>query len=136
MTTPVDIKVEVESASFHHNALPVLHQVRHALARLSASGESAVIDLSAIPFGPGDEERLLQVLGKGEVEATVNALGPTRVRETAYPGVWLVDYLDEHEVRVAFRIEVTHVPAILRSQPEDVVDSITRLEERLLKVRW
>ena len=130
-----NIEIEVESASFHQNALPVLHEIRHALARLLESGEETVIDLSAIPFGPGDEERLLQVLGEGEVKATIHALGPTRVWETAYPGIWLVDYLDPDEARVTVQIEVTHVPSLLHSQPEDLADSLVRLEEQLLKTK-
>jgi HupH hydrogenase expression protein, C-terminal conserved region len=126
-----DIGVKIESLSFHHNALPILHELRHALVRLAEAGESKVIDLRAIPFGPGDERLLLDVLGEGEVSATVNALGPTLVRETAFPGVWLVDYRDATDGRVALQIEVAEVPGILRSQPEDVRDAAQRLGERL-----
>ncbi len=56
-----------------HNTLPLLNEVRHALKRLVRTGESTIIDLRAIPFGPGDEERLLDLLGQGEVMATLDA---------------------------------------------------------------
>ena len=100
-----DIGVRVEAAGGSENAVPILHEIRHALARLVASGERTVIDLQAIPFGPGDEERLLERLGSGEVTATIDALGPTRVRETAYSGVWVVDYRDTEDTRIGLQIE-------------------------------
>lgn len=131
MSTSDDIQVKVESAGFRNNALPILHQIRHALSRLAEAGERAVIDLMAIPFGPGDEELLVEVLGQGEVSAVVDALGPTRVNETAYPGVWLVDYRDTEDARIAFQIEITEIPNILKAQPEDVADGIERLGSRL-----
>jgi hydrogenase-1 operon protein HyaF len=129
-----DIEVRVESLSFRHNALPVLHEIRHALGALADAGESRVIDLRAIPFGPGDEDLLLEVLGGGEVEATVQALGSTYVRETAYPGVWLVDYRGPGGERIGLQLEVTELPALLRSQPEDVRESADRLTARLAQL--
>ena len=48
--------------------------------RLADTGEPTRIDLAALPFGPGDEKRLLGWLGRGEVSATIDALGPTRRR--------------------------------------------------------
>ena len=122
-----DIQVKVESPGFRHNALPILHEIRHALAKLVESGENTVIDLNAIPFGPGDEDELLAVLGKGEVSATVDALGPTLVSETGYAGVWLVDYRDADDNRIAFQIEVTETPEILKAHPDDMWDGAERL---------
>ena len=113
------------------NALPILHEVRHGLHRLSETGEPTLIDLHALPFGPGDEERLLALLGRGEVEARIDALGPTRVWETAFPGVWLVDHRNAHDERLALHIEISNVPEILRSQGEDVADALTRLDAHI-----
>jgi len=110
------------------NALPILHQVRHALRKLRETGEPTLIDLRAMPFGPGDEERLVGLLGRGEVEARVEALGPTRIWETAYPGVWLVDHRNSQDERRALHIEVSTIPAILRSQDEDIADALIRLD--------
>ena len=53
------------------NALPVLHEVLHALRRLSGNGDPTIIDLRSIPFGPGDEQALLETLGEGEISATL-----------------------------------------------------------------
>jgi hydrogenase-1 operon protein HyaF len=113
------------------NTLPILHEVRHGLHRLSETGEATVIDLHALPFGPGDEERLLALLGHGEVEAQIDALGPTRVWESAFPGVWLLDHRNAEDERLALHIEISRVPEILRSQSEDIADAIVRLDARI-----
>jgi hydrogenase-1 operon protein HyaF len=113
------------------NALPILHEVRHGLRRLAHTGESRVIDLHAMPFGPGDEARLLAILGQGEVTARIDALGSSRVWETAFPGVWLVEHRNTEGERLTLHIEISSVPEILRSQREDIADALDRLDARL-----
>ncbi len=46
------------------NTGPLLAEILEALERYCETGESHLIDLAAIPFGPGDEQRLKQVLGQ------------------------------------------------------------------------
>lgn len=129
------IPIRVESDSCQHtergNAVPILHEVRHALGRLTASGEETRIDLNGIPFGPGDLERLVGLLGTGEVSASVEALGPTRIQETAVPGVWLVDYRNAEGERLALHLEIAAVPDILRTRREDLDTAIAELDARL-----
>jgi hydrogenase-1 operon protein HyaF len=115
----------------HSNAIPIMHEILHALRRLADDGESTTIDLQAIPFGPGDEERLLSLLGSGEIQAELNSLGRSLIRETAYAGVWLADHRNADDQRIALQIEITPIPAILLVQAEDLPDAISRLEERL-----
>jgi len=129
------IKVAVEgipaAADAAANALPVLHEIRHALDKLAASGEPTVIDLSAIPFGPGDLKQLFATLGKGEVEASVNAFGETRVSETQYPGVWLVEHFSPQGNDLATHIEVTRLPSMLVTPEQDIADASAALTLRL-----
>lgn len=134
MTSIGDIPVKVEggaAGSDFGNALPVLSEVRHALARLLESGEPTQIDLGAMPFGPGDEERLMALLGSGEVSATIDALGPTRIRETAFTGVWVVEYLSAEEQRMALHLEIDEVPRMLRPQPGDLADALAAIDAQL-----
>ncbi len=114
---------------------PVLHEVHHALRRFVQSGESTVIDLTSLPFGPGAEEQLLEYLGEGEVRATLDTLGRSRLWETRFPGVWIVDHYNPEQVRIALQIEVTEVPTMLRSQREDVVDGLDRLADQLARYK-
>mgnify|MGYP003454802353 FL=1 len=120
-----------DSGADHGNALPILNEIRHALERLLASGETAVIDLGALPMGPQDEVQLLAALGEGEVEATINAGGPSSVRETAFHGVWLLTHRNEAGETLARFIEVAFVPELLMSQAEDVADSAVELAKKL-----
>jgi len=113
------------------NALPILHEIRHGLERLVSTGEPSLIDLRAIPFGPGDEARLLALLGRGEVEAMVNALGETRIHETAIPGVWLIDHYNAEAERIALHLEIDRIPGILLTQVEDLAEAGPRLERIL-----
>jgi hydrogenase-1 operon protein HyaF len=125
---PITVEPIEDAVKAWGNSKPILHEIRYGLKRLAESGESTKIDLNSIPFGPGDEERLLAMLGKGEVEANVDALGPTRVWESAIHGVWLIDYRNLDEQRLALHIEIATVPDILGTQPQDIHDAIDKLE--------
>ena len=109
------------------NVKPLLHEVRHALNKLIEDNETSIIDLRSIPLAPGEEEKILNTLGCGEVHAQLNALGLSEIIETQYAGVWIVThYNDEDHVTSRF-IEVTTMPNILCSQTEDILDSYSRL---------
>lgn len=128
---PVSVEPIEVSPRAWGNSLPILHEVRHGLKRLAESGERTLIDLNAMPFGPGDEKRLFELLGRGEVEATIDALGPTRVWETAVPGVWLIDHCNLEGQRLALHIEIATIPDLLRTQRQDVQDAISKLDARI-----
>jgi hydrogenase-1 operon protein HyaF len=130
-----DIAVRVEATDGsplnHSNATPIMHEVLHALQRLAHDNESTTIDLRAIPFGPGDEEQLLNQLGVGEILIELNSLGRSLISETAFSGVWLVDHRNADDQRIALQIEITSVPSILLAQQEDLLDAIDRLDDWL-----
>jgi len=113
------------------NVEPLLHEIRHALKRLAKGEEGTVIDLKRLPLAPGEEERIEATLGVGEVRAEVDALGPTEIQETSYPGVWLITHRNAEEIIVARFIEVTYMPELLKSQQADVESGINRLESEL-----
>ncbi len=113
------------------NVEPLLHEVRHALKRLANGEDGTVIDLQSLPLAPGEEERIEELLGKGEVRAELDALGPSVVQETSYPGVWLVTHRNTEQAVVGRFIEVTHMPELLKSQQADIEQGISRLEHEL-----
>ncbi len=113
------------------NILPLLHEVRHALHNLINIGEPTIIDLRSIPLAPGEEDKILSTLGRGEIQAHLEALGPSEIIETAYPGVWIVThYNDENEIISRF-IEISKIPDILASQSEDITTAYKRLTSDL-----
>lgn len=113
------------------NVQPILHEIRHALKQLIDTGETAIIDLRSIPLAPGEEDSLIDTLGNGEVQATLNALGPSEIIETRFPGVWLVTHYNEEKNIIGRFIEITELPHILKSQREDMIIALDTLEQQL-----
>ncbi len=126
-----DKMAEIMSFVSTGNADPILHEIAHALAALLETGEETTIDLGAIPFAGGDERRLDEVLGTGEVRAVLQVMGESHVQETAIAGVWRVDHFDEAgETRSRF-IEITFMPGILMTQRDDALTGLQVLNQRL-----
>ena len=129
MTSLAAITVQVETAT--GNVEPLLHEIRHALRRVADGKEGTVIDLRRLPLAPGEEERIEDELGKGEVRVELDALGPTVVQETSYAGVWLVTHRNTEQEVVGRFIEVTRMPELLKTQEADIKRGISRLENEL-----
>lgn len=113
------------------NAGPVLHEIKHALKTLLETGEATIIDLGAIPFAPGDERQLDKILGEGEVQATLSIMGKSYVQETGIPGVWRVDHFNDAGETQSRFVEVTFIPDILKTQPEDAERGLADLRGKL-----
>ena len=109
------------------NVRPLLNEIRHALERLLATGETSAIDLRSIPLAPGEEEQIEAALGVGEISAELDAMGPSEIRETGYPGVWLVTHFNTERQMMGKVIEMTRVPELLKSQDADIADGLQRM---------
>jgi hydrogenase-1 operon protein HyaF len=116
----VEGSLPVAGDAFTGNVLPLLHEVRHALERLLATGEQTTIDLGSLPLAPGEFDRIAAALGEGEVRASLDALGPSEVRETRYSGVWLVTHRNATDEVMGRYIEIARMPAILLAQEPDM----------------
>ena len=130
MTESDGLKVEVGEA-LTHNVQPLLHEIRHALVKLLEGGGNTVIDLRSIPLAPGEEQKLLDELGHGEVAARLQALGPSEIIETRYPGVWVVMHSNDANEVIGKFIEVCEIPDLLRSQQEDIRQGLEQLQTQL-----
>ena len=120
-----DIPVQVETS--YGNVQPVLVEVMHALDRLLDENTPTTIDLAGLPFGPGELDRLEDTLGHGELVAQLDALGNSRIRETAYPGVWWIEHRNANDEVTGRYVEVTRLPEILCSQDADISAARARL---------
>ncbi len=129
MSSLDSIAVNVES--FTGNVQPLLHEIRHALRRLADGQPGTVIDLRSLPMAPEEEQQLEADLGHGEVSAEFEAQGLTTIRETSFPGAWLVTHHNEAEEVVSKFIEVAHCPEILKTQQDDLETGIERLDDFL-----
>ena len=123
------IAVRVETSS--GNIAPLLHEIRHALRRVAAGGEGTTIDLGSLPLAPGEDKRIEEQLGKGEVCASLDALGPTVVQETRFAGVWFITHRNTENEVVGRFIEVTRMPELLLAQAPDMQRSLSELERQL-----
>jgi hydrogenase-1 operon protein HyaF len=119
------------ASPFHGNVRPLLNEVLHAVDRLLETDEPTTIDLAGLPFGPGELEHLEAALGTGELSAKLDALGTSRIRETAFPGVWWLEHRNAHDEVVGRYLEITRTPEILASQDADIVAGRARLEDQL-----
>lgn len=116
----------------HGNALPLLNEIGGLLDQLITTGKPGAIDLRSLPLLAGDYEKLIEILGEGEVKATVDAMGPSQVRETAIHGVWWVTHFNSDAAVVAEFIEVTYMPEILQTHPADARMGLENLRWRLM----
>lgn len=115
---------------FHGNVRPVINEVLHAVDRLLETSEATTIDLASLPFGPGELEHLEATLGKGELSAKLDALGTSRIRETAFPGVWWLEHRNAFDEVVGRYLEITRTPEILSSQDADIIAGRAHLEDQ------
>ena len=111
------------------NVRPLLNEIIHALDRLLSEDEPTVIDLASLPFAPGELEELEAALGRGELNAELDALGRSLIRETAYPGVWWLEHCNSAGEVVGRYIEITRTPEILMSQDADIGAGRARLRD-------
>ena len=125
--------LKVESGEdLTHNVQPLLHEIRHALVNLLEDGGNTVIDLRSLPLAPGEEQKLLDKLGQGEVYARLHALGPSEIVETRYPGVWVVVHFNNDNEVIGKFIEVCDMPRLLCSQQEDIRQGLEQLQTQLV----
>jgi len=109
----------------------ILSQLVSLLEALAGGNGSALIDLRSLPMSPQDRSELQRVLGQGEVTATVEADGPTRIRETGVSGVWWIEHFDRHKTLIAELIEVALVPQLLASAADEIGPAAQGLRARL-----
>jgi hydrogenase-1 operon protein HyaF len=107
------------------------HEITSHLERLLATGEAAAIDLKSLPMAPAEFSELKSMLGQGEIDLSLDMEGITRIRETAYPGVWWIQHQAENGRILAEYIEINRFPDFLSAQPEHISDAVRQLRDRL-----
>lgn len=110
------------------NAPPLLREISELLRRLLETGETAAIDLSALPLTPADLDWLHDKLGEGEIAVTLQASGESTLNEAACPGVWWVTHHNEQSAVTSQFIEVAFVPELVKAHPQDVEIGREQLE--------
>jgi hydrogenase-1 operon protein HyaF len=109
----------------------ILSELATLLERLVNGEVPGAIDLRSLPMSPLDRAELQQVLGEGEVQATVNAQGLSKMRETRVPGVWWIEHFDQQGELIAELIEVSRVPQILLSASDEIAAGARALRAQI-----
>ena len=129
---PAGNPLKVEIGGYQtRNVLPLLHEIRHALRQLLDTGETTTIDLRGLPMAAGEQERLIDFLGKGEISVQMDALGKSEIIETSFPGIWLIVHYNASQEIMGKFIEITRIPAILEAQARDMEDALASLQAKL-----
>ncbi len=128
---PIKIVSRPQNTELPNNALAILHEIEAMLEALIVSGQTASIDLHRAPLEPEDYDYLKKVLGRGEICAELDSLGPTRIQETAVSGVWWITHSNKNDKVLGEFIEVTACPEMLKSAPDDLLSGRRLLHSRL-----
>lgn len=113
------------------NVRAILAELETALHELLNGGREHSIDLRSLPFAPGELDYLREVLGTGEVRIEIEALGKSRINETAVRGVWWVTHYNALDDRMAEFLEISFCPDLVRAHRDDVRESLELLNTRL-----
>jgi hydrogenase-1 operon protein HyaF len=114
--------------------LALLSEIEAKLDALVSQGEDSSIDLRWLIGMPNDIGRLREVLGEGEVSATINNIGITLIQETAVPCVWWVSHRDFDGGRLGEFVEITEVPGLLRSDRLSIQRGLAELRIRSAQI--
>jgi len=120
--TDIPIRIEAPTADggLGGGVTALLNELATLLDHFDEAQESAAIDLRSLPMSPQDRVALQRALGEGEVRATIDAGGQSTIRETRIGGVWWVEHRDAQGELIAELLEVTRVPAIIASAPDEI----------------
>jgi hydrogenase-1 operon protein HyaF len=124
----IPVRVMAPDSGLSGNAWPLMMEIAEMVRNLVDSGETAAIDLSALPLTPADKEWLRERLGTGQIHVTMDAEGLSTLDETACPGVWWITHRDARDRVMSEFIEVTLVPDLVQAHPEDIKIGLGYLE--------
>ena len=108
----------------------ILSEIRLALTHLLDTGEETIIDFNNFPCSESCEKLLKEILGNGEVSASLNIFGCDSIHETGVHGVWWVYHLNDAGAILTKALYISYVPSILPAQREDIEYGLTVLSRR------
>ncbi|MDJ0630449.1 MAG: hydrogenase expression/formation protein [Rhodobacter sp.] len=130
---PVADRRPVEAGRGVVNAPALLAELEDKSA--SFDGDLHVINLSLLPHTEEDLAWLEARLGQGSTDVLSRGYGNCRIRATATPQVWRVQFFNSVDTLILDTFEVTDVPDVAVAAPEDLADSARRLTEVLEAIR-
>jgi hydrogenase-1 operon protein HyaF len=113
------------------NARSIVEELRHHAGAWRPGDPAHVVNLTLLPFGPGDHSGLDAVLGEGPVSILSRGFGNCRIASTRVRNVWRVRFYNSMNTLILDTLEVVDIPEAARAAGDDRDESIERLEELL-----
>lgn len=102
--------------------------------RVWQKGQSAhVVNLTLLPLTAQDIGYIDHRLGTGRILMLSRGYGNCRITNCCVPHTWRVVYYNSQDAVILNSIEVTDMPDVACAAPEDLADSLQRLQE---VVQW
>ena len=95
------------------------------------TGNLHVVNLTLLPHTEADLAWLETRLGQGSTDILSRGYGNCRVRATALPHVWRVQFFNSMDTLILDTFEVTAIPEVALAAAEDLTDSGERIVEVL-----
>lgn len=128
---PLKVKSMPEGGTIGGGVKAIAHEILSYLERLVETGETAAVDLKSLPISPDEFNGLKEMLGQGELDLVIDLDGPTRLRETAYAGVWWIQHRGTDDRVQSEYIEINRTPDFLNTDIDHIRQAITALSDRL-----
>lgn len=98
----------------------ILRELSSKLTDLATADRNSMIDLRRLPLTPPEYDQLKKLLGRGELAIELNALGVSKIVETAFSGVWWVTHMNAAGEKVGDALEVGLVPELVGTTTSEV----------------
>ena len=128
---PLKVKSSPRGATIGGGVKAIGFEILSHLERFLETGAAAAIDMRSLPMAPNEYAELIDMLGQGELDLTIDMGGPTRIRETAYSGVWWVQHQGPDDRILSEYIEINRIPDFLCAQTDQIEDAVRELNDRL-----
>jgi hydrogenase-1 operon protein HyaF len=128
---PVAVPATPAIAAGLMNGAALLHEVLDQARSLRPGDPAHVVNLSLLPVNDADLAYLQAGLGDGPVDILSRGYGNCRIRSTAVPRVWWVQFFNSMDQIILNTIEVVDLPEVALAAAQDYEDSCQRLAEWL-----
>ncbi|MDQ7074177.1 MAG: hydrogenase expression/formation C-terminal domain-containing protein [Gammaproteobacteria bacterium] len=130
----LDTRFDLSSGELQ-NSPALLVELKDQLKEWTPESELHVINLTLLPLTDADLHLIGSRLGVGPVTILSRGYGNCRIGSTAKNNVWWIKYYNSEDKLILNTIEVTSIPEVALAAPEDLHDSIERLDEILALYR-
>lgn len=110
----------------------VLAEICGALEQLNQTGQGHTLFINKMALSQQDRRDIHDFLGEGSVRIKLEKTDePAEWLESGIIGVWFGVFYDHAANPVLETIEITHFPQVAAAQPEDIVQAVQKLQNRL-----